>query len=156
MSYRTRINDTQVFGNNEYYKEWIDFLKSEGIEIDEEGCYDGYITNLQGMFNVIDKITRRLIDERHQEVIKGEKWLDGKPLHELTDLSGSMWLDDRTPLLMFNMRMIEEAYCFLPYQVFKAVEDIIEKSETTYTDYKEWFCCSYKLKDGERIHVHAG
>lgn len=156
MSYRTYINDTQVFGNNEFYQEWADFLLSKGIEIDEEGLYDGYIDDLQGMFNVIDRITQKLIDERHQQVLKGEKWLD-KPLHELTDLSHSMWLDNKTPLLMYNMRMIAEAYCFLPYQVYKSVEDIIEETEKPYIDdYKEWFCCSYKLKDGEKIHVRAG
>ena len=156
MSYRSKVNGTQIFGNNEGYQEWFDFIKSEGIEIDEDGCYDGYITNLQGMFNVIDKITRQLIDERHEKVLKGEKNWDGKYLNELTDLSNSMWLDDKTPILMYNIQMIENAYCFLPYQVFKAVESIIEKSDKVYTDYKQWFCCSYKLKDGEKIHVHAG
>ena len=29
MSYRTRVNETQIFGNNEYYQEWIDFIRSE-------------------------------------------------------------------------------------------------------------------------------
>ena len=38
MSYRTSVNGVQIFGNNEYYKEWTDFLKSKGIEIDEDGC----------------------------------------------------------------------------------------------------------------------
>lgn len=155
MSYRTYINDTQVFGNNEYYQEWADFLSSKGIEIDEDGLYDGYIDDLQGMFNVIDKITQNLIDEKHQQVLKGEKWLD-KPIHELTDLSDSMWLDNKTPLLMFNIMVIKEAYCFLPYQVFKSVENLIEKAETPYIDdCKEWLCCSYKLKEGEKIHVRA-
>ena len=65
MSYRTYINGTQVFGNNDFYQEWTDFLQSKGIEIDEDGLYDGYIDDLQGMFNVIDRITQKLIDERH-------------------------------------------------------------------------------------------
>lgn len=60
MSYRTRINGVQIFGNNEYYQEWIDFIRSEGIKDDEDGLYDGYIENLQGMFNAIDIITRGL------------------------------------------------------------------------------------------------
>ena len=154
MSYRTRVNGVQIFGNNEGYDEWFDFLKSKGIEIDEDGLYDGYIDDLQGMFNTIDKITQRLIDERHEQVIRGEKTWDGKNYKELTDLSGSMWLDSKTPLL-FNLRMIEEAYCFLPYQVFMAVKDIIEKTDKPYIGDKEWFCCSYKLKEGKKIHVSA-
>lgn len=157
MSYRTRINGVQIFGNNDCYQEWIDFLKSEGIEIDEDGCYDGYITNLQGMFNVIDTITRGLINDRHNQVVMGELTWEGKPYKELTDLSESIWLNDETPLLMYNMQMIGNAYCFLPYQVFKAVENIIEKSDVPYVsdDGKEWYLCSYKLKADEKIHVYA-
>jgi hypothetical protein len=37
MSYRTEVEGFQIFGNNEYYKEWIEFISSEGIEVDEEG-----------------------------------------------------------------------------------------------------------------------
>lgn len=156
MSYRTYINDTQIFGNNEGYEEWLDFIKSQGIEVGEEGEYDGNITDLQGMFNVIDKITERLIKERHEEVEKGLRYINNKPYRELTDLSDSLWLDDETPLLWINMQMIRQAYCFLPYQAFMAVEDIIEKSDEPYIGDKEWYLCSYKLKEGKKIHVHAG
>lgn len=155
MSYRTYVNDTQIFGNNEGYDEWFDFLKSKGVEIDEDGLYDDYIDDLQGMFEVIDKITKRLIDERHEQVTKGEMNWNGKPYRELTDLSESIYLNDKTPILMYNMQMIENAYCFLPYQVFLAVEDIIEETDKPYVGEKEWYFCSYKLKDGERIHVSA-
>lgn len=157
MSYRMKVNGTQIFGNNESYQEWDDFLKSKGVEIDEDGCYDAYIDDLQGMFNVIDTITRRLIKERHEQVVKGEKGFMGRPYTELTDLSNSPWLDDETPLLRYNMQMINYAYCFLPYQVFKSVEDIIEESEERYLNGNiDWGFCSYKLKDGAKIHVHAG
>ena len=46
MAYRTRVNGVQIFGNNEYYEEWAEFLKSKGIEIDEDGCYDGEIDDV--------------------------------------------------------------------------------------------------------------
>ena len=36
MSYRTYINDTQIFGNHECYEEWIDFIKSQGIDANED------------------------------------------------------------------------------------------------------------------------
>lgn len=158
MSYRTDVNDIQIFGNNEYYTEWIDFLKSEGIEVDEEdGVYDGYIDNLKGMFDVIDKITKRLINDRHEKVVAGKLDWDGKPLRELTDLSGSMWLkDDDTSILTFNIQMIENVYCFLPYQLFKAVEDIIEKCEYDDSRAVALGYKYYKLKDNKRIHVDAG
>ena len=157
MSYRTYINGTQIFGNNESYPEWFDFIKSKGIEVSEEGSYDGYITDLQGMFNVIDKITQNLINKRHEEVLKGEKHWDGRPYRELTDLSESMWLDDNIPLLKYNMEMINHTYCFMPYQAYKAVENIIKLSDKPYIseDGKEWYCCTYKLKPGMMIHVEA-
>ena len=157
MSYRTYINGTQIFGNNESYPEWLYFIKSKGIEVDEDCIYDGYITDLQGMFNVIDTITRGLINDRHEEVLKGEKDWEGNPYTELTDLSKSMWLADNVPLLKYNMEMINHAYCFLPYQTYKAVENIIERSDIPYIseDGKEWYCCTFKLKEGKKIHVEA-
>lgn len=155
MSYRTYINDHQIFGNNEGFEEWFDFLTSHGIEVKEGGSYDGYIDDLQGMFEVIDKITSKLIEDRHKKVVSGELDWQGKPLREMTDLSDSMWLADQTPLLMFNMQVIQNYYCFLPYQVFKAVEDIIEESKRPYVGDKEWYLCTYHLKEGEKIHVYA-
>lgn len=156
MSYRTRINGVQIFGNNDYYQEWIDFIRSEGIKDDEDGLYDGYIENLQGMFNVIDTITRGLINDRHNQVVAGELTWDGTPYRELTDLSESMWLNDKTPLLMYNIQMIENAYCFLPYQLFKAVEDIIEQCEHDEPGAVKLGHRYYRLKDGTKIHVYAG
>lgn len=157
MSYRTYINGTQIFGNNESYPEWLYFIKSKGIEVNEDCIYDGYITDLQGMFNVIDTITRGLINDRHEEVLKGKKDWEGKPYSELTDLSKSMWLAGNVPLLKYNMEMINHAYCFLPYQAYRAVEDIIERSDKPYVseDGREWFCCTFKLKEGKKIHVEA-
>ena len=34
MSYRTYIEDKQIFGNNECYKDWIVFIKYKNIEVD--------------------------------------------------------------------------------------------------------------------------
>ena len=81
MSYHTWINGEEIFGNNEYYDEWIDFIKSKGIEVDEDGCYEGEINDVQGIFETVDKITRRLIDERHKEVEKGEKKINAGRLY---------------------------------------------------------------------------
>lgn len=157
MAYRTRINGVQIFGNNEYYEEWADFLKSKGIEIDEDGCYDGEIDDVMGMFETIDKITKLLIKEQHESVEKGVKDFMGNPSKELADLSNSMWLSDTTPVLIFNQQMIENAYCFLPYQVYKAVEDLIEKVPGRYKkDDVDWAFCTYKLKEGKKIKVYAG
>ena len=157
MSYRTRIEGTQIFGNNDYFKEYTDFLKANDIIENEDGVYDGYITDVKGLFEVIDVITKKLIKEQHERVEKGEKDWDDKPLREMADFSDSMWLDDKTPVLWFNFRTIKEAYIFLPYQVYKAVENKLEPADKPYEkDEIIWFGCSYKLKEGEKIHVYAG
>lgn len=90
MAYRTRVDGYQIFGNNDYFEEWAEFIRSNGIEISEEGIYEGEITDVQGMFDVIDKITKKLIAEKHEMVLKGIKDWNGKPIKELTDLSDSM------------------------------------------------------------------
>lgn len=167
MSYRTYINDVQIFGNNEWYPEWIDFLKDQGIEVDEEGCYEDEITDVMGVFVTVDKIVRRLQKERHEWVLqqspKEVEYFKKQNKEffinrELTDLTGSMWLHEGTPWLEFNMQMIKNGYCFLPYQVFKAIEDKIEP-DTTRTDCKidgvDWWNRCYKLRLGETISVSA-
>ena len=47
MSYRTYVNDVQVFGNNEYYPEWIEFIKTQGIDVNENGNYENFILKCQ-------------------------------------------------------------------------------------------------------------
>ena len=156
MAYRTRLNGVQIFGDNDYFLEWEEFINSEGIEIDDDGCYEGYITDLQGLFNVIDTITRNLIKDRHQKVLNGETWHD-KPFKELTDLSESDWITDNSPLLWINQQAVKHAYCFLPLQVFEAVKDLIE--ETGDCNPKNRSKCKffyhYSLKEGIKIPVLA-
>lgn len=170
MSYRVSLDDYQIFGNNEEYEEWDDFIRSQGIEIDEEGCYDGEITDVMGIFVTINKIIRRLQKEFHKEVVhQSPKEVEyykkeGKTRfirHEITDLSGSMYLTEDTPWLEFNIEIIQNSYCFLPYQVFQAIKPKIEKVHfDSHKDYKidgvDWWYCYYQIKPGRTIHVHAG
>ena len=156
MSYRTRLNGRQIFGNNEWYPEWIEFVKPQGIEVDEDGLYEGEITDVKGLFITIDTITRRLIKERDDRVARKEKTWNGKPVRRLTDFSEHFYLDDHTPLLLFGRDVVENAYCFLPYQVFKIIEDCIQ-SCNTYKDTAavDWSFCSYELKPDCHIYVRA-
>ena len=47
MSYRTYVNDTQIFGNHEHYPEWINYIKSKGIEVGENDSYKFVAKNPQ-------------------------------------------------------------------------------------------------------------
>ena len=69
MSYRTYINHVQVFGNNEFYQEWLDFIQSQGIEVSEECTYDGEITDVMGAIKTIEKIILRLAEEHNEHVV---------------------------------------------------------------------------------------
>lgn len=158
MSYRTVVENVQIFGNNEYYSEWIKFVKSNGITVDEDDCYEGDITDVEGLFKTIDKITRNIIAEQHKKVVRNEKTFTCKgeqPCREMTDFSDSMWLSDNTPLLMFNKMIVEQSYAFFPYVVFQAVKGKIVPCEPYEDDTVEWYCCSFKIKDGEKIHIRA-
>jgi len=162
------LEDTQIFGNNEGYTEWNEFLESQGIEIVDNN-YDGYITDVMGIFATIDRIMRRLQKEYHKRVEDQPAEMVEKLksaglfyhiAHEITDLSDSMWLQDETPWLEFNIQMIQSAYCFLPYQVFKAIEPKIERvsripQEDSVIDGVDWWHCYYRIKPGEKLHVRA-
>ena len=145
MSYKTYIEDTQVFGNNEYYEEWADFIESQGIKIGEDGDYDGEITDVQGMFDVIDKITKRLIKESHEQVRKG-KTRFGEPYKELADLTAI--INEGENILLSNIYAIKHAYCFLPYQVYQAVEEKLEEFRP--------YSSKMTLKSNAKIRVSAG
>lgn len=56
MAYRTYINDTQVFGDNEYYQEWIKYIESKGITIDEDGGYEGELDDFMEALDVVESI----------------------------------------------------------------------------------------------------
>lgn len=92
MSYRTKIENFQIFGNNESYEEWINFIKSQGIIINEEGLYSGEIKDFMGMITVLENITMNIEKERME---KREKLCN-----EIRDLSKE-----------------EQKICFLQYMV---------------------------------------
>jgi len=149
MSYRVYVDDCQIFGNNETYPEWDEFIRSQGIEIGEGGDYEGTTTDVKGLFMTLEKIIRRLIKEQHERVLKQE------PFHknELADFSGSWMLDDDIPILKFDEYIINNSYIFIPYLVYQALE---YKLVCTKRWDDKWFRASYELKDGEVIELSAG
>ena len=74
MSYRTYINNTQVFGNNERYPEWIKYVESKGITVGEEGDYEGELDDFMEALDVVESIVMRLESERRERKKKGEKF----------------------------------------------------------------------------------
>lgn len=126
MSYRTYINDVQVFGNNEYYPKWTNYLKSKGIVEDSDGCYEGELTDFMEALDVIEEIVIDMETERRTRKESGEKF-HTTSIFDLGNIYDDV-LNNPTEesLLDKELYYITNGYMFLPYAFFKACEDIIE------------------------------
>ena len=182
MSYRTTIEDFQIFGNNEIYPEWLEFIKSQGITIDEEGNYSGEIHDFMGMLTTIETIVLNLEKERQKEIeslrqreIKAKNAREDTKFftealhnpesryykHSMFDLTNIYRdtlrdMNEKGPYLnSLSDRIFEivsTGYIFMPYQVYNVCMDKLEPCEEFSTP--NHFLC-YRLKDGETIHVSA-
>lgn len=168
MSYRTYIEDVQVFGNNECYPEWLEFIKSQGIEIDDEQCYEGEIHDFMGAMIAIEKIVMRLNKEREELRDKWNKDNRSRKLKSLFDFTcvpESIEHEDRfyeehkemdaalrTSLFDALLEAVEHSYAFMPYSFYEACKEKLVQNESFSTP--GHFTC-YVLKDGNTIHVKA-
>lgn len=165
MSYRTSVNDVQIFGNNEYYPEWIEFIKSQGIEVNDDGCYDGEITDVMGALKTIEKIVMQLEKEHREE--KVDKWEDNYITSEngelykslfnfsyiydkVVDSEGKRYSNYLTDLLI---EIKNNSYVFMPLAFLQACGENIKKGHISRTDGRLY---TYSLIDGKKIKVHAG
>lgn len=173
MSYRTYVEGTQVFGNNEYYPEWIEFIKEQGIEVSDECIYEGEIKDFMKALQVIENIVLRLEKEKRERNEKLEKEMEEKNFSEeekafaRTKIYGIKSIfdwkntfdkvtnnNDKYGLSLLDelISIIDESYAFLPYQFLKACEGKIERDKCFSTD--QHFNC-YKIKENESIYVRA-
>ena len=160
MSYRTYVNATQIFGNNEGYAEWMDFIRSQGIEIDEEGCYKGTITDFMSALTTIEKITLRLAKERKErnEALR-KKGCDMK-LVEIFDWSNipeelsEQDPEDKFSTSLFDrlVEVVNQGYAFMPYTFYQACKDKLERDNCFSTS---GHLTCFKVKEGEVIEVKA-
>ena len=152
MAYRTYINDVQVFGNNESYPEWTQYIESKGIAIGEDGDYTGKLDDFMEALDVIESIVMRLEAERRENKKNKEEFFT----QSIFDL-GNIYDDvaaspEKESLLDKELYYIKNAYMFLPYAFFKACEDIIEYKGLSFDGkHREIF----KLRDECKINVTA-
>lgn len=154
MSYRTIVNKTQLFGNNEYYPEWIEFIQSQGIKVDSEWNYEGEIRDFMQALSATEQITKRLHDERLEQM---QKKLHKRSIFDLNGIPEE--LDKQYPNDRFRSSLLDElinitksGYMFLPYTLFKICEPKLEQLDP-FTIPRHLYC--YKIKDGETITVSA-
>ena len=68
MSYRTFVNDFQIFENNEYNKELIDELNRQGANIQEnDDCYGFEIKEIDPIIKIVDEYFQKKLDETIQK-----------------------------------------------------------------------------------------
>ena len=163
MSYRTYVNGTQIFGNNESYPEWINFIEEQGIEIDNEGCYEGEITDFMGALKIIEDITMRLNKERNQKNnLLREKGYDEshrklRDMFDLTNIPEEIEKQDKddkyqTGLLDLLFEVVDNYYAFMPYTFYKICEEVLERDKG-FSTFGHFNC--FKLKEGLTIKVLA-
>lgn len=174
MSYRTYVNGVQLFGNNDCYPEWIEFIKSQGIEVNERCGYFGEVKDFMAMLQVVEQITLRIEKDRRlmkKELMKALKTLPEenrkeayakfapqvKSIFDLTSIPNELENDKKNDKFVTSLfdeltEYIRSGYAFLPYQLYLACKDKLEQADVFSTD--GHFEC-YRLKDGETIHVRA-
>lgn len=73
MSYRTRINDFQIFENNGYSKKLIKELNRQGANIkdndDCDDCYDFEIKEIDPIIKIVDEYFQNRLNDITQEGI---------------------------------------------------------------------------------------
>lgn len=126
MAYRTYINGTQVFGNNECYPEWVKYIESKGITVGEDGDYEGEIDNFMEALDVVKSIVMRLELERRERKKNGEKFFS-QSIFDLGSIYDEVAEDpEEGSLLDKEFHYLENGYMFMPYAFYKACEDILE------------------------------
>lgn len=174
MSYRTNVNGIQIFGNNECYPEWIEFIQSQGIEVDEDACYEGEITDVMGAIMTIEKIILKIEAERRREITEFKKrWknVDEKDISDFVGKPTSIFdfrnhydnhlrQQEKFPNDKYNSSITDDiyelrknAYIFMSCLFIDACGDMIEQDDTFAVP--QHFLC-YKVKEGCRIKVSAG
>lgn len=166
MSYRTYVNDYQIFGNNECYDEWISFLKTQGIDVDGDYCYKGVIKDVMGALVTIENIVMRLEDERRARIKKLGIDPTTNSIRQFTSLfnftqeyddflkENEANFDDTIGHSVTDkiLDICEYSLAFLPSQFIDACADVIERDEPFSTP-KHFNC--YKLKKDCEISVEA-
>lgn len=161
MSYRTYVNGKQIFGNNEWYPEWIAFIQKNGIEVDEEGCYEGQITDFMGALSVVENITLRIAKEREKKNEEFRKKRATRKLAEIfdwTDILKELEDQDETDEFRESLfdrldMIIHHSYAFMPYALYLTCKDKLEQTRPYTVD--GHFDC-FKVKEGEFIVVRGG
>lgn len=132
MAYRTYVNDVQVFGNNETHPEWIEFIKSQGIAVDEDDMYDGVITDFMAALSVIETIALKIEDNYRKN--DNDSVFDIREDYEFLQKQADFerkYGEDKYKVSLFdaNINRVRNGYAFLPFAFYMACVNCLEEDE---------------------------
>ena len=74
MSYKTWVNDYQIFGNNDYSEELINELKRQGMnEPDDDFIYSFEIKDINPVIKAVEKYLEQEIEKREKRGINRKR-----------------------------------------------------------------------------------
>ena len=154
MGYRTYVNGVQIFGSNEIYPEWLDFIRSQGIVVDDDGAYNGVITDFMAALSVMESITQRIEENYRKNVNIGSVF----DLREDYDFLRKQAAYDpnnedefKTSLFDLECNLVMQGYAFLPYALYLACTDkLVEEKHWAYPNHMH----CYNLKEPIRVYAN--
>ena len=152
MSIRTYVEGIQIFGNNCTYEKWNEFIKSQGIEVSEEGCYDGYITDFPKAIEVMQEITLDIYKYFKEDAYDKRNIFDlSYILEDYKDSLEKYGQECKFDLFKKLNNLTRDSYLFMTYQLYRICEcklkyDFIETEDGSKV-------LMYTLRDGEKIRV---
>lgn len=93
----------------EFMDRWVEFIKSQGIEVDKDGHYDGYFWDFMGALTILEDMT----------MYKAEQC--GNDIFDLSYIPEDMKEEDMS-LLDEILEIHEYGIMFMPYQFYRACE----------------------------------
>lgn len=169
MAYRTYVNGVQIFGNNNRYEQWENFIRSQGIEINHDGLYRGEINDFMAAIEACEQIVMSIDEER----VKRRQNITVNPdpdpefqamllqettsQFDLTEIPARIKKRDGTPAaigLFDNLLSIVWNGCmFVPYTLYLACKEHLEPD---LENRKVGHINTFRIKPGHHIEVWAG
>lgn len=138
MSYRTWVNDYQIFENNGFCRELIDELKRQGMEEPDDGSYEFEVKDITPVIDIIDKYFEKEIEDREKRGVN------------VYDFKNNSHITSHLPLHIKTEYMIEDALLFQSYNFVDYLlrTECIKRIDSTFG------IPIYEIK--KTVKIHAG
>lgn len=109
----------------EFMDRWVEFIKSQGIEVDEDGRYDGYFWDFMGALEILEDMT--MYKEKQIQKKCNQSLFDWSEISYEIENGESSLLDE-------TLDIIENGVMFVPYEFYRACENKLAWEYTVPTE----------------------